>query len=316
MSGKRRILMLNYSRRSLGEFASVKIREMLLSPLRKNILFSLLLMIANLSFAQNFSWTKGTSGAGESEPSSVWADSSGQVLVTGRFNNTSVFDTISLTSAGNDDVFIAKYNAAGHVVWAQGQGCPNPDGGNFVCGDAAGNAIVTGVDGSTGVPFVFISKYDLHGNLLWRKIAGGNPGAVGSSVCTDPSGNIYITGYFACSPLVFDTVSINNHGITNAFLFKFDGNGNAIWGKCIGGSNYDYGYAVIADHSGNIFLTGDFGSPSLTLGTFVLNNAGQNDIFLVKYSPSGNVLWAKGVGGSIMVSVVRTGFQSKIVVMM
>lgn len=58
------------------------------------------------------------------------------------------------------------------------------------------------------------------------------------------------------------------------------------------------GMGITTDLDGNVLVTGFFYASSITLGSIVLTNAGDHDIFIVKYDPSGNVLWAKSYGGS------------------
>jgi hypothetical protein len=69
------------------------------------------------------------------------------------------------------------------------------------------------------------------------------------------------------------------------------------WAMDIGGTGADMGYAVGRDASGNIFVTGYF-SGSVNFGGGALSSAGGQDIFVVKYSPSGTHLWSKRFGGS------------------
>jgi len=71
-----------------------------------------------------------------------------------------------------------------------------------------------------------------------------------------------------------------------------------VWAKRAGGSSYDYGYCIHTDPGGNIYVAGAFSSGSITFGSNTFNNYGQDDIFVVKYDPSGNVLWARHAGGS------------------
>lgn len=71
-----------------------------------------------------------------------------------------------------------------------------------------------------------------------------------------------------------------------------------IWAKTSGGNNYDEGRAIAKDASGNIYVTGKFLSQSITFGSTVLTNNGNYDMFIVKYDPSGNVIWAKNFGGT------------------
>ncbi|MEO8146382.1 MAG: T9SS type A sorting domain-containing protein [Bacteroidia bacterium] len=69
------------------------------------------------------------------------------------------------------------------------------------------------------------------------------------------------------------------------------------WAKSAGGLDYELGFSITADANGNSYVTGYFGSPSIIFGSFTLNNNGGNDIFIIKYDPAGNVIWAKSAGG-------------------
>ncbi len=75
---------------------------------------------------------------------------------------------------------------------------------------------------------------------------------------------------------------------------------NFSWAKSFGGTYYDEGRSVVVDNMGNIFIAGyfegtvDFNPDS---GTFNLKSVGGNDVFVSKFSASGNLIWAKRVGG-------------------
>ena len=71
------------------------------------------------------------------------------------------------------------------------------------------------------------------------------------------------------------------------------------WAKKAVGTADDRSKSIVADASGNVYVTGYFTSATLTFGTTTLNNAGGEDIFIVKYDPSGNVLWATAYGSSL-----------------
>ena len=73
---------------------------------------------------------------------------------------------------------------------------------------------------------------------------------------------------------------------------------NYLWAKSAGGTSDEFGRSVSTDALGNVYVIGTFQSISLTLGTAVLTNAGSYDMFIAKYDPSGNVLWAKSSGGT------------------
>ena len=70
------------------------------------------------------------------------------------------------------------------------------------------------------------------------------------------------------------------------------------WAKSAGGTSNDFGRSVSTDASGNVLVTGYFSSATLTFGTTTIINAGLADIFIVKYDPNGNVLWATSAGGT------------------
>jgi hypothetical protein len=98
------------------------------------------------------------------------------------------------------------------------------------------------------------------------------------------------------------TMNLLNSGSfgEDVFLSKFDINGNVTWMKGAKGKAGDYPYGIATDAVGNSYVTGSFTSDTLSFGSFDLINVnpGQRDIFIAKYDPNGNALWAKSAGGS------------------
>ncbi|PLX03530.1 MAG: hypothetical protein C0595_06805 [Marinilabiliales bacterium] len=72
---------------------------------------------------------------------------------------------------------------------------------------------------------------------------------------------------------------------------------NWLWANSAGSSLYDYGIGVCNDNNGNTYSTGYF-RESITFGDITLTDVGGFDIFVVKYDPNGNVLWANSYGGT------------------
>jgi hypothetical protein len=122
-----------------------------------------------------------------------------------------------------------------------------------------------------GVGNSFLVKYAPNGSVLWAKQITG----FSSSVATDISDNIILTG-------------------EGFIASKYDSAGNIIWAKqptyptqyC-----YSWGNSITTDISGYIYVTGIF-NDTVTFGPFSLKGQGRN-IFLAKYSPAGNLIWAK-----------------------
>jgi hypothetical protein len=73
--------------------------------------------------------------------------------------------------------------------------------------------------------------------------------------------------------------------------------GNVLWAKSAGNTGNDKGYGVVCDSSGNVYITGYYIS-SITFDGTTLTNSGYEDIYVVKYDNSGNVIWAKKAGGN------------------
>jgi hypothetical protein len=126
-----------------------------------------------------------------------------------------------------------------------------------------------------------------------------------NSVAVDPSGNIYILGEFDGKTLTFETTELKNTGYfekDDIFLAKYDALGNELWVKCIDGELSEFGGAVDVDPAGNVYITGNTTSLSLTFGSVTLKNADPTgklvDPFIVKYDPDGNVHWAKSGSGT------------------
>ncbi|MDB5283528.1 MAG: hypothetical protein JWO06_2603, partial [Bacteroidota bacterium] len=201
-----------------------------------------------------------------------------------------------------------------NVKWAKKAGGSGTDFSQGISTDGYGNAYVTGSFGSSSITFgsytlansggndVFVAKFDTAGNVMWAKAAGGVAYDIGYGINTDIHGNSCITGAYASGSITFGAYTLGyNGGTDDIFVVKYDSAGNVIWAHNEGGTSYDQGLAVNMDGQGNVYVTGGFGSSSITLGTTTLfNNAtsGGGNLFVVKYDPSGNVLWAKGAGGT------------------
>ncbi len=188
------------------------------------------------------------------------------------------------------------------------------NGGSSLCVDQSGNVYVTGHFNTNTIVFgaftftnantngsedIFIVKYDALGNVLWAKSSGGTNLDTGIGINTDASGNVYVTGYFQSTSISFSTTTLTNTAFsTNIFVVKYDASGNLVWAKTTSGGNAVRGRSISSDASGNVYVTGEFGTSTLTVGTSTLTSSGILDILVIKYDVAGNVLWAKGAGGS------------------
>jgi hypothetical protein len=139
-------------------------------------------------------------------------------------------------------------------------------------------------------------------DCLWAQSAGGAISDYASSVCSDASGNVYVTGSFYGPTITFGTITLTSGGPIDIFIIKYAPDGTVLWARSAGGASADVGSSISLDVNGNILVTGNFNSTSITFGTITLingaNNTGVPDIFIVKYSPDGTVLWANSAGNN------------------
>jgi hypothetical protein len=264
---------------------------------------------------------------------SVTRDSSQNIIVTGTYNfQVEIYDAtgknvvFTLSPQANQDTFVVKYDSSGTPLWARKISGTGNDQAISVSTDSSGNIIVVGfyasnplnifaADGSTvsfslnnsGNNDAFIVKYDSNGTPLWARRIGGTLQDQANSVSVDSSGNTVVTGQYTSSSLNIyaangTTVTFalgNSDTSTDSFLVKYDSSGTPLWARRIGGTGFQVCNSVTTDSSGNIVVTGYFGSGGTTIyaanGTtavFTLGIANASaDLFLVKYDSSGTPLW-------------------------
>ncbi len=115
----------------------------------------------------------------------------------------------------------------------------------------------------------FIVKYDTAGNPIWAKTVCGNIYPFSNAITTDGLGNIFITGTIDGGGNVFGSDTLNGVGSTDIFVAKYDTAGNILGAKRAGGSGEDWPFAIASDGTGNVYVTGQFGSDSVTYNSFV-----------------------------------------------
>jgi len=265
-----------------------------------------------------FQWVSKIGGSGEDNGNEVAVDNRGNVYVTGVFNGSVSFSNsnqniaTTLTGIGGQDVFLAKYNANGNLIWATKGGGSFGDYGYSIAIDNLENVYVTGgYEGgiinffnagnqakttagiSTTGTDIFTAKFDASGNFLWVRaevspLAAGATD-VGYSITTDNAGASYITG------LSWGRVS-GSTGSNDFFVIKYNSDGSKVWEKTYGGGGNDVGTKIITDNNGSIYLTGLY---EATVSSLNLAAIGGSDAFVLKIRSADGVLdWAKSIGGN------------------
>jgi len=249
--------------------------------------------VAKLASNGNFEWAVKGGGSTFDAGSSVAVDADGNSYVTGYFEETAAFGSITLTSAGDQDVFVAKLASNGSFEWAVKGGGSTFDAGSGVAVDAAGNVYVTGrFDGaatfgstiltSSGLRDVFVAKLASNGSFAWAVKAGSSSDDTSNDVVVDTAGNSYVTGVFQ-GTATFGSTTLTSSGWFDAFAAKLASNGIFEWAVKGGGSSLDGGTGVAVDAAGNSYLTGAF-QGTATFGSNTLTSSGDRDVFVAQLS--------------------------------
>ena len=90
--------------------------------------------------------------------------------------------------------------------------------------------------------------------------------------------------------------------ITIFYTYQVDAQApNYRWARSIGATSNDQGKGIVTDQLGNVYITGEFrNTVDFDPGTSVFNltSNGAQDIFIEKLDSSGNLIWAKNIGGT------------------
>jgi hypothetical protein len=234
-------------------------------------------------------------------------DPGGDIVVTGSFRYGADFGGDTFASAGEDDIFLAKFSATGAHIWSRAFGSSGSDIAYSVATDPSGNILFTGSFQNTvdfgGTPLtsmggndIFLCKFDPTGTHLWSRRFGGTAGDRGASVAVDSQGRIGLTGLFN-GTANFGGATFSSAGFQDIFIAAYEPTGSYRWSHAYGSGSSDWGTAVACDDQGNLFAIGLYHA-SLSFGGPPLPEIGEGDMFLAKYDSAGAHIWSHGFGAS------------------
>jgi hypothetical protein len=306
----------------------------------------------DIFLAKEGAWVVQIGGTGVDEGTSLAFDTAGNVYLTGWFTDSASFSstngqTITVTGA-SETIFLAKYDVNGVLQWVQ-TGIDDLGGINrghavsvdpvmgavFLTGMTQGNVTFTSSGGSSQVVsgvetwHMYLVRYDAAGNFQWGQTNTAAPNSIAHGIAIDSVDNVYVTGWFEGSSTFSSTDgnSLFLAGLSqpvqqapdypdDAFVVKYDANGNVIWASDIGGYKA-MGLAEAVSSEGNISVTGFVGNigggttqqgetdvTSQPAGTTTSLGKGQHtspynrDLIVLTYDPSGVLLTALRKGGT------------------
>jgi hypothetical protein len=204
----------------------------------------------------------------------------------------------SLTSHGVGEFWGTKIDEEGSIQWRGYFGGTNNDRAHGVVQTDDGGFVMAGftesddydISSTNGSYDFWVIKVDSFGNLLWEQSFGGEGIEVSYDIAkTADNGFVVVGNTFSSNGDVF-----LNHGQSDVWMIKLDEDGEMIWEKTYGGSQFDLAQAVVQSKDGGFLITGNSKSDDYD-SSF---NNGENDIWVVKTNRVGDLVWEKSFGGS------------------
>lgn len=287
----------------------------------QNHIYETDIFICKLDSNGHFLWAKQMGGLGHDHGFSIKIDDYGNFYTAGNFSGTVDFDfgqgTFNLSSKGNTDFFISKYDPLGNFSWALRLG----SSGNNLLTDFAidqnYNLYLSGnfqdsmdFDPWSGEHYLhaaalnsFVLKLDNYGNFLWVHSIEGSSGSFFNNInkitaiAMDAAYNVYFTGYFEGGITLAKNI-LHSEGDYDMLIGKLNSAGNLIWAKKIGDTEIDLANSLAIDKQNNIYITGQF-EQTVDFdpwgGNFDLTAIGSFDIFIHKINQCDSAVYEETI---------------------
>jgi hypothetical protein len=299
-----------------------------LSDGRDDDLINLELFVAKFDTNGNFLWALGGDSGSEASAgslnfgintvNSIMIDRAGYPYVAGAFSGTNLFGE-EVAVQGDSDFFIASLDKNGNYnYWVDVFGTPGRDLATSISVDGQGYLNILGIigegrmylpnsdiywDNDTGNPDTFVISYDVDGEWYFASFMGAGDDIIGKSVVSADDGSFYVGGFFSGNDAYFEgyNETFDAMGIEDAFLVKYDIDGDAIWVRQFGFERATVD-VVTLDEDENVLVLGRY-SNSIIFDLdadvpVILTTESTNNIYMAKFDESGNFIWAKNIEGS------------------
>lgn len=247
-------------------------------------------------------WSKTYGGSGDDRGRDVIETQDGGFAILGYSDSN---DGDVTENNGSRDFWLAKTDAEGNLSWQKSFGFSGADEGTTLIETSDNHFLISGVLdvtasgglGNSGKNFnrhaggdYWAIKVSDAGTMVWSRYYGG-------SFTDTPRGIVETTTnqfLFAGASDSDDVDITNNKGSYDFWIVKSDENGDMISENSFGGSEIDEARGIIASGDGNYIVVGDTRSSEQD----VTANKGGADLWLIKISENGTLLWNQSIGGS------------------
>ena len=183
------------------------------------------------------------------------------------------------------DVAIVKYDFDGNLIWQKRYGIGGLYSDIFSSHVSSNGEIV--MLGKVNLKY-YLTKFDRNGNVVWQNQINGLDFVFGDLIYITDESDIFVVSGTRFN----DDGEYYPNGLTDAVFMKFDKNGNKLFEKKYGGSNYDHFNKIMLAPDGNFLVMGQTQSNDIEN----INFKGSSDVIMVKYDREGNVLWEQSYG--------------------
>ena len=202
------------------------------------------------------------------------------------------------TRHGVGEFWGTKLDANGNLQWRRYFGGTNNDRAHGLVKSNDGGFVLSGfsesddfdISNPKGSYDFWVLKINSSGELVWEKSFGGTGIEISYDIAKTNDNSYVITG----NTFSNDVNISKNNGKSDVWLIKIDDNGNLVWEKTYGGSEFDAAQSVKQTKDGGFLLTGNSKSNDFDL----LQNSGENDIWILKTDANGNLLLQTTIGGT------------------
>lgn len=268
------------------------------------------LFVVKLNPAGSYMWSRRFGGTLDDRAFGVATDGNNGVVVTGHFRGGLDFSAGAspLSTAGDFDIFVAKFDTNGIYEWSKQFGDSSDQFGYRVATDSANNVVLFGsfegtVDfsganalDSAGDTDLFLAKFEADGTYLWSQRYGDAETESAFDVAIDSADNIWVTGGFA-GDLDFGGGALTSAGVADAYVARLDGgNGDELFAQRYGDAQGQHGKAIDIAPGNAVFVAGEFGG-SIDLGGGALTAmSGDRQIYVGKLDVAGAHLFSSAYG--------------------
>ena len=256
----------------------------------------------------NALWVKNFPGVFGNYITSMATDSAMNIYLYGYFSKTIHFGNDSLISHGRSDIFLAKFNIDGNLIWLKQAGDIGIDiTGTLIIDN--NSLLITGlyqyktkfndkvlINSNQNQTGVFIARYNLSGELLDIKKIGEAEKILYPIISVDKNRNVYLGLSFG-EIFDFKDNKIESIGNEDIFIACLTSDLHLKWNKHLKGNSFDLLQSMIVNKENNLIITGSFSNTLYVENDSITAQNYLTDIFISSYNNKGNLVWLDKFGG-------------------